>query len=326
MKKVYNVGILGTGWIAEKMAITLSGMSDARAYAVASRERSKADSFAFKHNIPVAFGSYDELADCPEVDLVYVASPHSHHYIHAKMCLEKRKPVLCEKAFTINAAQARELVALSQKNKVYLAEAIWTRYQPMRKIISDIISGGELGSVKMLSANLCYPNIERERMYKPELAGGALLDIGVYCLNFASMCFGDDFIKVSSTCQKHQTGVDIQESITLEYPDGKMAVLHSSLLVKSDRQGIVSGDKGFMIVENINNPQSVKVFDEDYCLKRVVECPPQITGYEYQVSASIRAIEAGQVEPEEMPHSETIKIMEWMDNLRRDWGVKYPGE
>ncbi len=321
-QKIFNIGILGTGWIADKMATTLAGMTTARAYAVASRTLDKADKFAAQFSIPKAYGSYEALADDPEVDLIYIATPHSHHFENTKMCLLKNKPVLCEKAFTVNTPQAEELIRIANERKVFLAEAIWTRYQPMRQMINNVINSGIIGKLQMLSANLCYPNIALQRMYDPALAGGALLDLGVYVLNFADMFFGDDIKSISSHCIKYPTGVDIQESITIEYNDGRIAVLWSSQLAKSDRQGIISGTDGFVIVENVNNPQSYAIYNQDYQLVKKVDCPPQITGYEYQVDCCIRAINQGKIEPDEMPHADTLRIMRQMDALRKEWGVK----
>ncbi len=321
-QKIFNIGILGTGWIADKMATTLAGMTTARAYAVASRTTEKAKKFAAQFSIPKAYGNYEALADDPEVDLIYIATPHSHHFENTKMCLLKNKPVLCEKAFTVNTPQAEELIRIANERKVFLAEAIWTRYQPMRQMITDVINSGVIGKLQMLSANLCYPNIALQRMYDPALAGGALLDLGVYVLNFADMFFGDDIKTMSSHCIKYPTGVDIQESITIEYNDGRIAVLWSSQLAKSDRQGIISGTDGFVIVENVNNPQSYAIYNQDYQLVKKVDCPPQITGYEYQVDCCIRAINQGKIEPDEMPHADTLRIMRQMDALRKEWGVK----
>ncbi len=322
LQKIFNIGILGTGWIAGKMATTLARMTTARAYAVASRTTEKAEKFAAQFSIPKAYGSYEALADDPEVDLIYIATPHSHHFENTKMCLLKNKPVLCEKAFTVNTPQAEELIRISNERKVFLAEAIWTRYQPMRQMITDVINNGVIGKLQILSANLCYPNIALQRMYDPALAGGALLDLGVYVLNFADMFFGDDIKSISSHCIKYPTGVDIQESITIEYNDGRIAVLWSSQLAKSDRQGIISGTDGFVIVENVNNPQSYAIYNQDYQLVKKVDCPPQITGYEYQVDCCIRAINQGKIEPDEMPHADTLRIMRQMDALRQEWGVK----
>lgn len=326
MNKKTRIGIIGCGWIAEKMAITLQGMENVQAYAIASRDILKARNFAKQWNFTHAYGSYEEMLDDEGVDLVYIATPHSHHYDHTRLSLLKGKPVLCEKSFTANAKQAEALIQLAKEKNLFLTEAIWTRYMPLSQTIRELIDSGVIGQPILLTANLGYPNYDWERMHKPELAGGALLDLGVYTLNFAAMAFGTDIIKTTSTCIKSATGIDAQNSITLEYADGKMAVLNSSLLAKSDRQGIISGDKGFMIVENINNPQQVRVYDEDYRLKATYDCPPQITGYEYQVYASIEAMNNGWLESPYMPHAETIRIMQQMDALRKEWGIIYPFE
>mgnify|MGYP002518722895 FL=1 len=326
MTKNTRIGIIGCGWIAEKMAITLQGMEKVEAYAIASRDLNKAETFAQKWNFTRAYGSYEEMLDDELVDLVYIATPHSHHYAHTRLSLLKGKPVLCEKAFTANAKEAEELLQLAKEKNLFLTEAIWTRYMPLSQTICGLVDNGAIGRPQLLTANLCYPNYHKERMHKPELAGGALLDLGVYTLNFAAMVFGTDIIRTTSACIKTDTGVDAQNSITLEYADGKMAILCSSQMAKSDRQGIISGDKGFIIVDNINNPQKVSVYDSDYQLTAVYNCPPQITGYEYQVYASIEALENGWLESPFMPHQETLRIMRQMDELRKEWGVIYPSD
>ena len=326
MTKNTRIGIIGCGWIAEKMAITLQGMEKVEAYAIASRDLNKAETFAQKWNFTRAYGSYEEKLDDELVDLVYIATPHSHHYAHTRLSLLKGKPVLCEKAFTANAKEAEELLQLAKEKNLFLTEAIWTRYMPLSQTICELVDNGAIGRPQLLTANLCYPNYHKERMHKPELAGGALLDLGVYTLNFAAMVFGTDIIRTTSACIKTDMGVDAQNSITLEYADGKMAILCSSQMAKSDRQGIISGDKGFIIVDNINNPQKVSVYDSDYQLTAVYNCPPQITGYEYQVYASIEALENGWLESPFMPHQETLRIMRQMDELRKEWGVIYPSD
>jgi len=320
----FKIGIIGTGWIADKMAITINGMPEVELYAVASRNKETAEKFAVEHGVTKSYGSYLDLVEDPNVELVYIATPHSHHYENVMLCLDHRKPVLCEKAFTATAWQAEEIIAKAHKENVFITEAIWTRYMPLSKTIVETMKSGIIGTPKMIMANLCYPNIDRPRMYLPELAGGALLDLGVYCLNFVAMVFGSDILRTQSSCVLTETGVDSQNSITLHYSGDRLAVMTSSNLVKSDRQGIISGDHGHIIVENINNPQSMTIVDDDYNVVKTVRCPEQITGYEYQVYASIEAIKAGKIECPDMPHAETLRIMHQMDELRKEWGVKYP--
>ncbi|MEL5893824.1 Gfo/Idh/MocA family oxidoreductase [Bacteroides sp. GD17] len=325
MEKI-RIGIIGAGGIAGQMALTLKGMTGVEAYAIASRSLQSARDFADRWGFTRAYGSYEEMLDDEQVQLVYIATPHSHHLEHARMCLLKGKPVLCEKAFTANARQAEELLNLAKEKKVFITEAIWTRYMPLSQTINKLIADGVIGRPMTLSANLGYSISDRERLIQPALAGGALLDLGVYTLNFASMVFGTGVERIASTCVKTDTGVDAQNSITLVFDDGKMAVLHSTMLSVTDRQGIISGDKGHLIVENINNPQRVTVVTEDYKTIAVYNCPPQITGYEYQVYASIEALRNGWLESPYMPHAETLRIMRIMDGLRREWGVHYPFE
>ncbi|MBM6947736.1 Gfo/Idh/MocA family protein [Mordavella massiliensis] len=321
-----NVGILGAGRIAVTMARTLNGMKEAECYAVASRNLEKAQKFAVDNHVEKAYGSYEEMLLDENVDLVYVATPHSHHLEHAKLCISYGKPVLCEKSFTANAAQARELLDYAAEKKVFITEAIWTRYMPSRKMIDDIIASGELGEIKMLTANLGYELTDKDRMLRPDLAGGALLDVGVYTLNFASMVLGDDVVKMTSECVKTDTGVDGQDAIILTYRDGKLAVLHTGMWADTEQYGIVYGTKGYLIACNINNIDVIRIYAPDRSLIREVKVPEQITGYEYEVLACKRALAAGELECGEMPHAETMRIMEWMDALRKEWGIVYPFE
>lgn len=321
-----NIGILGAGNIAVAMAKTLNGMEGVTCYAVASRSIEKASTFAKEHGFVKAYGSYLEMVQDDEVELVYIATPHSHHYEHARLCIEHGKPVLCEKAFTINAEESIALFKLAEEKKVFITEAIWTRYMPSRKLIDEVIKSNLIGNVATLTANLGYPIEKVERITEPSLAGGALLDLGVYPINFALMAFGTDIERIDSSAILSEKGVDLQNSMTITYKDGKMAVLNSSAKVAISRQGVIAGDKGYMIVENINNCEAINVYNTQHELIKQIEIPAQITGYEYEVAASIKAIKEGKLECEEMPHEETIRVMRIMDELRKAWGVVYPQE
>ena len=321
-----NIGFIGAGRIANTLASTMARMEDVNLYAVAARDFGRAQAFAAQYGFDKAYGSYVELLLDPNVELVYIATPHSHHAEHMKLCIEHGKNVLCEKAFTLNADQAREIAALAKAKGVYVAEAIWTRYMPSRAMINEVLASGIIGNVTALTATLCYPVAYKERCIRPELAGGALLDVGVYCLNFALMHFGDDIERMDSSVRMTDTGVDGQESITLHYRDGKIAVLTAGILSRSDRKGIFYGDKGYIIVENINNPQSISVFDLSDHLVQKLDVPAQITGYEYQIREAMARIRAGHTEAASMPLAESIAVMERMDTLRKDWGLIYPLE
>lgn len=321
-----NIAFLGAGRIAHVLAKTMVQMEDVTLYAVAARDLSRAEAFAAEYGFEKAYGSYGEMLSDPDVELVYIATPHSHHAGHMKLCISHGKNVLCEKAFTLNAAQAREIQALAKEKGVYVAEAIWTRYMPSRAIINELLASGVIGKVSTMTCNLSYPVTYKERIVAPELAGGALLDVGVYGLNFALMHFGSDFERMDSSVRFTGSGVDAMESITIHYRDGRMAVITAGVLARGDRKGIFYGDKGYMIVENINNPQSVSIYDLTDALVRRVQVPQQISGYEYEIREAMARIRAGQTESESMPLCETVHVMEIMDQLRRDWGLVYPME
>ena len=321
-----KIGILGAGNISRKVAPALVALPEIECYAVASRDLEKAKAFAEEFGFEKAYDSYEALLSDPAVELVYVATPHSHHFEHMTLCLEHGKNVICEKAFTMNAQQAKAVCAAAKEKGLYVAEAIWTRYMPSRNMIQDLLDSGIIGKTNTLTANLSYVISDKQRIYDPALAGGALLDIGVYGLNFALMHFGSDIVRVESSVSKMETGVDGMEVITLHYRDGRMAVLTHSVYCRSDRMGIIHGDKGYLVVENINNPQSIQVFDTEDRLLARYDVPEQVNGYEYEFAEAARCIAEGKLEADSMPHVHTIEVMEMMDNLRKAWGVVYPQE
>ncbi len=321
-----KVGILGAGRIAVILAETMNKMPEVECYGVASRDLEKAKSFAKEHGFQHAFGSYEGMLADKEVELVYIATPHSHHYRHMKMCLKAGKHVLCEKSFTVNEKQAEEIFRIAEEKKLLVTEAIWTRYMPSRKIINDLLDEKVVGDVMKMTANLNYPLLDKERIVKPELAGGALLDVGIYTLNFAYMHFGDKVREIKSAAQMTSAGIDGENGMILLYEDGRMAVLNSGIHGKSDSEGVFYGSTGCMVVENINNPESIKIYDTDRNLIREIKVPEQISGYEYEITETISCIKEGKTECPSMPHAETLKMMRVMDGLRADWKMKYPDE
>ena len=319
-----KIGIIGAGWIADKMAEALAPLADYEVSAIASRSLEKAQAFAAERGIRKAYGSYEELVRDPEVDLVYIATPHSHHYEHARLAIEHGKPVLVEKAFTANAHQARELIELAHERKVFMTEAIWTRYMPLSHKVKELMESGIIGEPRVLTATLCYMMEHKERIVRADLCGGALLDLGVYCLNFARMYFGTDITRTVTNCHLGPEGMDMMESISLSYADGKMANLQAGCLTLNDRQGIISGTEGYIRVDNINCPERIDVVRNYENVETILRPADMVNGYEYQVYECRRCIEAGLLESPLMPHAETLSIMEQMDALRKEWGVVYP--
>ena len=280
-----RVGIIGAGWIAERAAITLGGLTDCECYAIASRTLEKAEAFAKKWNVTKAYGSYSELINDPEADLIYVATPHSHHYDVTKEAILADKPCLVEKAFMANLRQAQEIVD---------------------------------------TATLGYSMGEKPRIMQPDLCGGALLDLGVYALNFVRMFFPADIVQIESLCVKSKTGMDLTNAISLVLSDGLLCNLQSSAACVGDNIGVIAGTDGNLIIDNINNPQKITVNKHDRLFVEDIHVPQQITGYEYQFLACRQALINGQLEVQEMPLEETLYMMELMDSLRHKWGVHYP--
>ena len=322
--QMMRVGIIGTGWIAEKAAITLNGLKECEAYAVGSRKKETAEAFAAKWNIPKAYGSYTELIADPEVDLVYIGTPHSHHFDVTKEALMAGKPCLVEKAFMANYRQAKEVIDLAHEKKVFLAEAIWTRYQPVVQMMRDLIHSGRIGEPRLLTATLGYSMGDKPRIMRPDLCGGALLDLGVYALNFARMFFPADIVSMESQCVKSKTGMDLTNAICLILSDGMLCNLQSSAQCVGDNIGVIAGTEGNLIIDNINNPQKITVNGPDRTYIETIHVPQQITGYEYQFLACRQALIDGLLEPREMPHEETLYIMQLMDSIREKWDVRYP--
>jgi predicted dehydrogenase len=325
-----NVGILGCGGIAHKMAKTLTLMTKAKEdihlVACGSRHLEKAQEFAKHFKIPKAYGSYEELVKDPEIDLIYVATPHSEHYKNTMLCLQNGKNVLCEKALTTDASLARSMFAEAEKRGLLLTEAIWTRYMPSRKMIQDILDKGMIGKPVHVTANLCYLISGHPRLVDPNLAGGSLLDVGIYPLNFTCMFFSPDYQSVSAHCTYTDKHLDETDHYHLEYANGLTADLDAGMVSLSNRKGVIEGTEGRMEVTNINDPEKIVVFDAKGKNVLVEKVPKQLTGYEYEVRECQEAIDKHATECPSMPHADSIRMMEVMDEIRAKLGVVYPFE
>ncbi len=326
-------GIMGAGSIAHAMLSTLSHMKEAKAYGVASRSLEKAEEYRKQYQLEKAYGSYEEMVKDDAIDVVYIATPHALHFEQAKLCIEHGKHVLCEKAFTANAKQTEQLIALARENGVFLGEAMWTRFMPLIKKLQEVIAEGTIGEVMSMTANLNFPMLHKERLVKPELAGGALLDVGIYPLTMASIVMGNEIDKVVATGVLTKEGVDLMGQYTLVYENGKMADLNSGMCTFSDGNAVIYGTAGMIKVEGCNCPRAMKVWDSswnqvmDISAEDVADYDAEgLTGYEYEIRACVQAIEEGKTEFKEMPLSLTVHMMKLMDEIRGQLGVKYPFE
>ncbi|WP_081667272.1 Gfo/Idh/MocA family protein [Butyrivibrio sp. MB2005] len=319
-----RVGIMGTGSIAGTMARTLKGMKGVTCYAVASRTYEKAEAFAKENKVKRAYGSYQEMCMDPKVDLIYVATPHSAHFENTCLALEYGKPVLCEKAFALNEKQAAEMFKMAAEKDLFLAEAMWTRFIPLAGKLKEILSSNKIGDIMMVTADLSYNIAWKQRITDASLGGGALLDLGVYGLNFASMVLGNDVVNISAVSKKGDGGMDMQDSITLSYRDGQIAVITCSAISCGSGKGFIFGTNGHIEVENINNFESITVYNNAGIKEGFYKKEKQITGYEYEVMSAINSLNENWKECPEMPKAQSLEIMKMMDFIREQIDVKFP--
>ena len=330
--------ILGCGHIATKMAAAVKCLEQKKmgveAYAVASRTQAKAYDFAQQYGFQKAYGSYRELVEDPDVDLIYIATPHSQHRESALLCINAGKNVLVEKAFCANALQASEVIALAEEKGVFLCEAMWTRFLPAVKIVKDWIAAGRIGKVEAVEADFSMALSHIGRLHDPALAGGALLDLGIYSLTFADLFLGDPqiggegntVVKTESDSVLFETGVDATDWINLTYKNGQRAYLKTSMVAPTHNEGVIHGTAGFIRVQNLNDMVELQVYDNAGTLCETVAPPRLANYYEYEVLGCKDALEKGLKQCPQMPHAKTMQIMEWMDSLRASWGVVYPFE
>ena len=319
-------GVLGPGSISRSFAIGLKAVPDAELIAVGSRAQERADKFGDEFDVPHRHASYADLVADADVDAVYVASPHSGHAEHSILCLEAGKPVLCEKPFAINAKQAKAMIDAARKNNVFLMEAMWTRFLPVIGKVREWLAAGAIGDVHMVTADFGFGasfNIE-SRLFNPELGGGALLDVGIYAVSFASMVFGSQPERIASMAQKCESGVDERSAMIFGYDAGQLAVLYTAICTTTPQTAVILGGSG-----NIEMPgfwhgtqATLRAGGEE----ESVEMPFDGNGYGYQAMEVMRCIREGRLESDILPLDESLAIMQTMDTVREQWGLKYPME
>jgi len=327
MNEKIRWGILSTGNIAHSFAADLALLPKAEIVAVGSRTQKSADLFGEKFKIRKRHASYEALAADSEVDVIYIATPHAFHRENCMLCLEGGKAVLCEKPFTINAAEARAVFDLARKKNLFVMEAMWTRFVPAVVRLRELIGAEVIGKIHHFLGSLGFrADFPWEhRIFNPALGGGVLLDVGVYPLAMAAMILGTPQ-KICAQGQLGITGVDEQTSAILEYASGGVATIAASVRAELPSEGILSGTKG-----------SIKIHAPLFCPTRltlqmegkteeVLDLPPVGRGYQYQAVATMDALRQGKLERPEMSWPESISIMETMDEIRRQLDFKYPFE
>ena len=314
-----RVGILGCGTIAAKIADSLKGNKKAVIAGVASRERNKAKKFAAAH-CPDAkvFTGYEKLAASDEIDLVYIATPNTYHYEHAIMCIKEYKNILVEKPFAMSKAEADSIFFEAKNRGVFVAEAMWTSYQPLHLKALEWIEKGRIGAVKYVSANLGYDIASVPRLNSPVLGGGSYLDLGVYTTNFALSFMGND-IKVSRVfARRVSSGIDRDTSYCLESEDGSiLGNFYVTMCADTDKDGVVVGERGKIKFTNINNYRKIAIYSNDDMLLEEVDGDKEfLRGYVYEFESCADAISKGLIQAPEMPWSKTIRIAQINDTIR----------
>ncbi|WP_062527981.1 Gfo/Idh/MocA family protein [Demequina rhizosphaerae] len=316
-------GILGAGGIARKLADAVTHYTDSSVVAVGSRDEARAQAFADAAGIPTAYGSYEQLVADPDIDVVYVATPHSHHHEHTLLAIEAGKHVLCEKAFTQNAAQAREVVAAARAKGVFVMEAMWTRHLPHVHALRELIARGEIGDLVSVQADHGQMLTHVERMWNPALAGGALLDLGVYPIAFAHDLLGVPD-KITATGRLRETGVDGQASMIFDYEHAQ-AILTTTMEARTPCMALIGGTEGRVEVhDTFYTPTSFTVTRLDGTSWTYDGTLPN--GFQFEAAEVARRIHAGDTESPLLTLDQSIEIMEIMDEVRMQIGLRYPNE
>ena len=320
-------GILGTGGIARQFTRDLL-LTGHKVTAVGSRTRESADQFAALFELPAAHSSYESLVADPSVDLVYVATPHPFHYPNARLALEAGKHVLVEKPFTLNAVQAQQLVSLAAGRGLLVLEAMWTRWLPHMTRLREIVAAGTIGEVRSMSADHTQrlPDDPRHRLNDLELGGGALLDLGVYPVSFASQLFGAPQ-SIQSTATFKETGADAQVATMFRYAGGQIATTYSASTTQGPNVAVVLGTDGRIEVDSVwYTASGLRVYDGAGTLIEDVRPAVEGRGMQFQAAEAERLVSEGRIASDVLPPQETVAIMATLDTIREQIGLRYPGE
>jgi predicted dehydrogenase len=338
--KTFAWGIIGPGRIARRFAAAVAGMTGSELRAVHGRDRGRATDFALacaespEARCPRVDASADDLLADPGIDAVYVATPHAQHGEWVRRCLEAGKPVLCEKPLVPNAAQGQALVELAHSRHVFLMEAVWTRFLPAYAVAAQWLRDGAIGELRSIQSSFCFPAPfePRSRLFDPALAGGALLDIGIYNLTVTRWALQ----ATSGTCPEPRsihatgvlapTGVDLRVAATLSFADGRVSQFVCGLDGCAANTLVIQGEHGVIeLPARFWQATEVRLQRTGEPEQRV-QAPFHVNGFEYEIAEAQRCVRAGQIESPAMPHAETLATLRWMDEIRRQIGVRYPLE
>ena len=328
-EKQFRWGIVGCGLIAPKFFQALENTGEGRVVAAASKSLKRARRLQRKLGIEQVYGSYADMLEREKLDAVYIANTHAEHYASTKLCFERNLPVLVEKAFARNEAEAGGLIRLAAEKNLFLMEAMWTRFNPATVKVRELLADGVIGEVIGLKASFCIKmpfcrkTFPWNRMYNPRLAGGALLDLGVYPLAYARMVFGCEPERIGGSAKMAWTGVDKTSEYHLDYGGGRRADLITSFVEERPRDAVITGTKGIIHVPHFSGASRLTLTRPGRA-PELIECGAP--GFEYEIREVHRCLREGLAESPLMPHGETLDVMRTADSLRALWGMKFPGE
>jgi predicted dehydrogenase len=320
-------GILGCGKIANKFASDLRLVEDAELAAIASRDIAKGKEFGEKFKPRHVFTSYNEFVTSPEVDVIYIATPHGFHYEHTMLCLRNRKAVLCEKAFALNSSQLKEMIAFATHEKIFLMEAFWTKFLPQFNKAIELIKSGTIGEVKLIQSDFGFRAQEpkAQRLYDPVLGGGSLLDIGIYPIFLTQAILGKPS-EINAMMTSYDTGVDEQCVITMKFKNNALAVLSSTFASDTPVEAVIAGTKGRIQMRNrFHNATAILdlVLDKDQ-LQNIDVLREDGFGYQFEARHVGECLRKGLSESPVMTHQDSLDLMETLDKVRQICGIRYP--
>lgn len=324
MRKKINWGIIGLGKIAHKFAEDLLLVENANLYGVASRNIEKAKSFGKQFNAHTFYGSYKELTEDLNIDVVYIATPHVFHYEHTMLCLNANKAVLCEKAFAMDSLEVEEMISTARAKKVFLMEALWTRFVPGTVKALELINNGLIGNLISVKADFGFVGDAdpSKRLYNKQLGGGALLDIGIYPVFLSLLTLGTPkHIEANATMSV--TGVDESIKIVFEYEDGQSAKLEASLIRLTPVEGWLQGEKGALKMHrNFHHTKEISLYRDEVLIEKF-DVDYIGNGYFHEIVEVMNCLNEGKIESEKMPHSFSLALINTLDRIREKIGLNY---
>ena len=323
-----NWGVMGCGGIAHQFALAIKKLEKCTILAGASNTKGRAKDFTEQYQIPRAYDNYQSLVTDPDIDVIYIATTHNFHFENIKLCLQHGKHVICEKPFTVNAQQTKILIALATENNCFMMECVWTRFFPAIEHLKQLLSENIIGEVHTVKANfsICEDFPLEHRLRNKSLAGGALLDLGIYPLTLASIVFGEQPSRIQSSAVMGEDGVDESSCYLLEYQQHQRAILSASFIEESPTEGIISGTKGYIRIPDFLGAQELHIKLKDQAIK-VSSFPFDADeNFTFEVAHAMQCIRESKQQSDILPLDTTTAMMAIMDSIRNQWGLKYPGE